>query len=145
MKKTLLITLITCFVGGTFYLFAPHKTTQNNPIKNQTIPQATTSTSPSTPVPKPVGKLKVALFSGKLEKVHPGCFVDGECYVEVGGKHVTAIRGWSQEIVGSVQGATDFGDLQNYLGQQVEVYAQDQDDGSYTLYGSEGFYIKVNK
>jgi hypothetical protein len=89
------------------------------------------------------GKLKVANFSGKLEEVNTGCFADGECYVVVDGKHITSIMGWSQETVGSVQGVEGFGDLEGYIGKEVEVYAQDTGDGKYTLYGSEGFYIKV--
>lgn len=89
------------------------------------------------------GKLKVANFSGKLEEVNTGCFADAECYVVVDGKHVTAIMGWSQETVGTVQGVEGFGDLENHIGKEVEVYAQDTGDGKYTLYGSEGFYIKL--
>jgi hypothetical protein len=89
------------------------------------------------------GKLKVANFSGPLEEVNTGCFADGECYVVVDGKHVTAIMGWSQETVGSVQGVEGFGDLENHIGKEVEVYAQDSGDGKYTLYGSEGFYIRL--
>lgn len=89
------------------------------------------------------GKLKVANFSGKLEEVNTGCFADAECYVVVDGKHVTAIMGWSQETVGTVQGVEGFGDLESHIGKEVEVYAQDTSDGKYTLYGSEGFYIKL--
>jgi hypothetical protein len=51
--------------------------------------------------------------------------------------------GWSRETVGSVQGVEGFGDLQNFIGKEVEVYAQDKGDGTYTLYGSEGFYLKL--
>lgn len=92
---------------------------------------------------QPIGKLKVGNFSGKLEKVDVGCFADGECYVEVDGKHVTAIMGWSQETVGTVQGVEGFGDLESHIGEEVEVYAQDKGDGTYTLYGNSGFYIKL--
>ena len=91
----------------------------------------------------PLDKLKVANFSGKLEKVDVGCFADGECYVEVDGKHITAIMGWSQAVVGSVQGVEGFGDLESHIGEEVEVYAQDNSDGTYTLYGNAGFYIKL--
>ncbi len=89
------------------------------------------------------GKLKADVFTGVLEKVDTGCFADGECYVEVDGRHVTALRGWSQDTVGSVQGVSGFGDLEQYIGKRVEVYAQVNEDMTYTLYGSEGFYIKV--
>lgn len=112
---------------------------------------------PTTPVPetnrvanpgdttKPVtaGKLKADTFTGTLEEVNTGCFSDGECYVVVDGRHVTAIMGWSQATVGKVLGVEGFGDLESYLGKKVEVYAQVNADNTLTLYGSEGFYIKV--
>jgi hypothetical protein len=97
----------------------------------------------NTQPPAPVGKLKVGNFTGKLEEVNTGCFSDGECYVVVGGKHITTLMGWSQKVVGSVQGVEGFGDLESHIGANVEVYAQDNSDGTYTLYGSEGFYIKL--
>lgn len=84
-----------------------------------------------------------ATFSGTLEAVNTGCFADGECFITVDGKHVTAIMGWSQETVGSVIGVQGFGDLEAYLGKRVEVSAQDLGDGKYTLYGNESYYIKV--
>lgn len=99
--------------------------------------------TPSTSEQRPVGKIKADVFSGKLEEVNTGCFADGECYVLVDKKHVTVQIGWSQEIVGSVIGVDSFGDLEKYLGKDVEVYAHDKSDGTYTLYGSEGFYIKL--
>ena len=99
--------------------------------------------SPTADGTKPDGKIKAVVFSGKLEEVNVGCFVDGECYVVVDGKHVTVVRGWSQEIVGSVEGVESFGDLDGHIGEEVEVYAQDRSDGTYTLYGSEGFYVKL--
>ena len=88
-------------------------------------------------------KLKVGNFSGKLEEVNVGCFVDGECYVVVDGKHVTTTLGWRQEVVGKVEGVEGFGDLEQHIGENMEVYAQDKGDGTYTLYGSEGFYVKL--
>jgi hypothetical protein len=51
--------------------------------------------------------------------------------------------GWSQETVGQVLGVPSFGDLEKHIGENVEVYAKDNADGTYSLYGSEGFYIKV--
>jgi hypothetical protein len=89
------------------------------------------------------GKVKADVFSGKLEEVNTGCFADGECYVVVDGKHVTTLRGWSRDTVGTVQGVEGFGDLEKYIGKNVEVYAQVNPDNTYTLYGSEGFYVKL--
>lgn len=91
---------------------------------------------------QPEANLKTAKFSGKLEQVNVGCFVDGECYVVVDGKHVTTTLGWRQEVVGSVQGVESIGELEGFIGGDMEVYAQDKGDGTYTLYGSPNFYVK---
>lgn len=103
---------------------------------------STTTVTTETTTP---GKLKADTFTGKLTKVDTGCFSDGECFIEVDGKKVTALFGFSQTVVGKVIGVDGFGDLEQYIGKDVEVYAQDNSDGTYTLYGSAGFYIKVLK
>jgi hypothetical protein len=91
------------------------------------------------------GKIKADVFSGVLQEVNTGCFADGECYVVVSGKHVTALTGMriNPQPVGVVKGVEGFGDLESHIGETVEVYAQVNTDGTYTLYGSEGFYIKL--
>ncbi len=89
------------------------------------------------------GKLTEATFTGVLQKIDTGCFSDGECFAEVDGKHVTVLRGWSQEPVGTVQGMVSFGDLEKSIGKNVEVYAQDLGHGAYTLYGNQAFYLKL--
>jgi len=91
----------------------------------------------------PLTKLKVSNFTGQLEEVNTSCFSDGECYVVVDGKRITTTIGWSQKTVGTVQGVDGFGDLESHIGRTIEVYAQDNADGTYTLYGNEGFYIKL--
>lgn len=148
-KKILSAALVVVIIGVVVYLFTTQSSKEQ---ENSTVSTDVSSTSDvngrrmdpgTTTEEQPVGKLKVANFSGKLQKVDTGCFVDGECYVEVDGKHVTAIMGWSQAVVGSVQGVDGFGDLESHIGQEVDVYAQDKGDGTYTLYGSEGFYIKL--
>ena len=97
-----------------------------------------------TPVEEAVAPVPSATtFSGTLEAVNTGCFADGECFITVDGKHVTAIMGWSRDVVGSIEGVDGFGDLEAHLGKQVEVSAHDLGDGKYTLYGSQAFYIKV--
>ncbi len=98
---------------------------------------------PPTDTPAVGGKIKADTFTGKLEEVNTGCFSDGECYVTVSGKHVTVIMGWSQETVGTIIGSPSIGDLESMIGKDIEVYAQELTDGTYTLYGSEGFYVKV--
>lgn len=82
-------------------------------------------------------------FTGTLEEVNTGCFFDAECYVVIDKKHVTAIRGWSTDTVGMIIGVDGFGDLESKKGEIVEVYARALDDGTYTLYGSEDYYIKT--
>ncbi len=89
------------------------------------------------------GKLKVANFSGKLSEVNTACFADGECFVVIDGKHITTTLGWRQGVVGSIRGVESVGDMEKHIGDEFEVYAQDKGDGTYTLYGSEGFYIKL--
>ncbi len=116
----------------------------SQPVTQTSTPQDTARIpAPTTTVQQPATKLKVANFTGKLQEVNVGCFVDGECYVVVDKKHVTVLMGWSRDTVGSVQGAESIGDLEKHIGKNVEVYAQDKGDGTYTLYGSEGFYVKV--
>ncbi len=118
-------------------------TLDTQPFEGQSGVGTERRSSPTGNTPAPVGKIKADMFTGTLEAVDTGCFADGECYVEVDGKHVTAIMGWSQETVGTVQGVESFGDLEKYVGKKVEVYAHVREDGTYTLYGSEGFYIKL--
>ncbi len=101
--------------------------------------------APETGGSGPEVKIKAEIFTGTLEKVDTGCFADGECFVEVGGKHVTALLGWNNETVGTIEGVDSFGDLSSHIGEMVEVYAKDNLDGTYTLYGSDGFYIKLSK
>ncbi len=86
---------------------------------------------------------KSGSFRGALEEVNVGCFVDGECYVVVDGVKVTVVRGWSSDTVGKVIGVDGFGDLESFIGEEVEVYAKDMTDGSKTLYGSEDYYVKL--
>ncbi len=83
-------------------------------------------------------------FTGELERVDTGCFADGECFVVVDGKHITALLGRSRDIVGQVVGIeTGFGGLEGLVGKEIEVYAHKIDAKNYTLYGSADYYIKV--
>ena len=163
MKKTLvlgavLIVLLTTLlfvlhpkqVGQLPVAAIPENSTSTNPQKEpvttETPPQAsTTMTHVGNNTKLPQGKLKVANFVGTLQSVNIGCFSDGECSVEVDGKHITTLLGWNNKIVGSVLGVEGFADLEAHVGEKVEVYVQDLSNGKFTLYGSEGFYIKVLK
>jgi hypothetical protein len=117
-------------------------TSTSSVVSTTTAPVVARIVAPDT-TDKYTGKLKAATFTGKLEKIDTGCFADGECFAVVDGKHVTVLRGWSQEPVGTVQGMMSFGDLEKSIGMNVEIYAQDLSDGTYTLYGSTGFYLKL--
>ncbi len=154
MKNILLLGLVLVIAASGYYFFNKE---QSAPIKTVETPETTDSVTPaetlpegrvmapaeSTDTPAPAGKLKAANFSGKLEEVNVGCFADGECYVVVGGKHITTMMGWSRDIWGTVQGVPSFGDLEGQIGKDVEVYVQDLSNDTYTLKGSEGFYIKL--
>jgi hypothetical protein len=148
MKTTVIVGAVIIVVLSVLYVVLP--------AKPATAPALdTTSTTTATDIPAvatttvevpPItvgGKIKAANFTGKLESVNTGCFADGECYAVVDGKHLTLTIGRSQEELGSVIGVPSIGDLESAIGSKVEVYAKDNLDGTYTLYGSKGFYLKV--
>lgn len=141
MKNILILVGVAVLFGGIMYF------SKNNDVANNTNNERIMNPGENTggESEEEVGKLKVANFTGKLEEVNVGCFADGECYVVVDGKHITTTMGWSQETVGTVQGVEGFGDLESHIGSEMEVYARDNGDGTYSLYGSEGFYIKLVK
>ena len=156
MKNTLILGAIIIVVLGLILVLGKSKETTAPVTTNDSAVPATTETkndgdtgmtvtsnSTTTVTTTTTGKLKADTFTGTLTKVDTGCFSDGECFIEVDGKHVTAIMGFSRDTVGKVIGVEGFGDLEQYIGKKVEVYAQVNPDGTYTLYGSEGFYIKV--
>lgn len=100
---------------------------------------------PSTTNQQTVGKLKVENFYGKLDEVTVSCFVDGICYAIVNGKKIE-LRGGGVTIVQDPEGGMtedEIRDLREHEGEGVEVYARDMGDGTYSLYGSDGFYVKV--
>ena len=82
-------------------------------------------------------------FIGTVEEVNTGCFADGECYYVVDGKRITAIWGWTQDVVGTVKGVDGFGSM--VIGQKVEVFARDLGENKYTLYGNADYYVEVIK
>lgn len=133
MRNILIVVILLAVLGGGVYWAKSNKMGDAGRVMNsENIGAGDTD-----------GKLKVATFHGRLQEVNTGCFADGECYVVVSGKHVTTTLGWSRETVGSIQGAESFGDLENHIGEEVEVYAQDIGNNTYTLYGSAGFYVKL--
>ncbi len=130
-KQTIIgiVIILLVIVAGGYLLM--RETPSPVPAENQrAVEQPTESVSE--------GKLKVGNFEGTLQEVNHGCAYDAECYVVVDGKHITTMRGWSREIGGSA----DLDVLDAAIGKTVEVYAKDNGDGTYTLYGSEGFYVR---
>jgi hypothetical protein len=86
-------------------------------------------------------------FTGILEEIDTSCFADGECFAIIDGKHVTTIEGWKEGALGKTiiteNPGAGFGDLDAYIGQEVEVYAAITKEGKFSLYGSEDYYIKT--
>lgn len=145
-KKNILFLILVLIILGFAYCYTSMNSGDTLPVTENTTSDSDRVSPVATGTEKPEeGKLKVINFSGKLEEVNTGCFADGECYIVVDKKHVTTTRGWSQEIVGTIQGVDSFGDLESHIGEKVEVYAKDNGDGTYTLYGSNGFYVKLVK
>lgn len=124
MKNILYIVLVLILIaGGVFFYSKPQSDKETSIIKHEDTGK----------------EIRTKTFSGKLEDVNTGCFSDGECYVVVDGKHITLVSGWSREVVGSIE---NYEVLEKNLGKEIEVYARDSGDGTYTLYGSKSFYIR---
>lgn len=128
--KIILGVVVVVALAGAGYFFMSGSAVAPTETDNQRMGEMPTETG---------GKLKVANFEGTLEEVNTGCYADGECYVVVDGKHITTLMGWSRDIVG----VADFDELYESIGQTVEVYANDKGDGTFTLYGSESFYVRL--
>jgi hypothetical protein len=118
MKKTIIVALVFLAILSGFLYF------KKNRINNS-------------------AQLSNSKFTGVLQKVDTSCFFDGECFVVVSGNHVTLLMGWTDKTVGKVIGSDSIGDLEKYIGQNIEVYAAKTSDNNFTLYGDEDYYIKV--
>ena len=149
MKTVHIIIVLVLLLAGSTYLYLAREveapTNIDTPISDiaPEVPNEPVLTASTTTPPEPNTTSDTKTFSGILEDVNTGCFADGECYVSVSGVHVTTLLGRRQEVVGRVIGVPGFGDLENFIGEQVEVNAKKLADGTYTLYGNEGFYIKL--
>ncbi len=96
-------------------------------------------------VPSSITEQTPTKFSGILEKVDTGCFADGECFVEVGGKHITLVLGRNRTVSGEIIGGDNsIGGLEAFIGKKVEVYANKLSERDYSLYGSADYFVKVN-
>lgn len=152
MKNNHIIILVAIGIiaGGALYYYQLRGTT--NPA-GQTNQEALTPSESQdqrldqriAPQPKQSAPQAPERFSGKLQEVNTGCFADGECFVTIDGKHVTTTWGWTQEVVGSVKGVEGFGDLEQHIGKNIEVYANKLENGDFTLYGDAAYYIELKK
>ena len=90
---------------------------------------------------------ETATFKGKISAVDTACFADGVCSVTIDGRKVVLAAGLRINVppLGSLTGVDSIGDLEDEIGSEAEVYAAKVQDGSYTLYGSTSYYVKVIK
>jgi hypothetical protein len=77
-------------------------------------------------------------FTGVVDSIDTGCYADGECSMQVDGKKVVWLRGWSRATWGSVQQPPDVGE---YVGKRVEVWCKVENDYC-TLEGNAGYFIR---
>ena len=113
-------------------VFASREPVQNIP----TEPIITATSTPATPTE--------IRFKGTITAYSTACFSDGICSVTVDGKEVIITAGFRQQkTVGTLIGVDSIADLENQIGARAEVYAALTEEGSYTLYGSQAYFVKV--
>lgn len=83
-------------------------------------------------------------FRGTITSYDTGCFADGVCSVTIDDKVVVTTIGFRvQPELGRLIGVESLGDFERFIGSEAEVYAEKQEDGTYTLYGDSNYYVKV--
>lgn len=99
---------------------------------------------------EPQGKLpsgtELDTFSGTIESVDTGCFVDATCSVTVFGKKVVIESGRmvsGPRTVGRLLGVDSISDIEKHIGDHANVYAAPTAENEYTLYGDEKYYVEV--
>lgn len=132
MKKIIYGLLIVVVIGLITFMFTNNKTEAPTNLGNQEpleFPiQEQGAVMPAEQNPE--------IFTGSYDNYKTDCFFDATCSAIIGGKEVITILGWSREISGT------FEDPDLPFGTQLEVYANKIDDMTYTLYGSEDYYIR---
>lgn len=83
------------------------------------------------------------LFVGELQKIDDGCLSGEECSFVVEQRKIIAPVVIEDAEVGEVKGVSELVELEASVGELVEIYAQELDDKTYTLYGSNQFYAKL--
>ena len=87
------------------------------------------------PGPGSDGKLNGLLeFRGTVQNINNGCFVDGICSVDVDGRTVITMRGWSRSTWGQR-------DPDIKVGDSVEVRCM-REESHCTLEGSADYYLR---
>ena len=88
-----------------------------------------------TPADPPNGSdAGVLAFSGTVQGIDNGCFADGVCSVEVDGRTVVTLRGWSRSTWGHRDPGIEVGDA-------VDVRCLVEGTGC-TLEGDAGYYLR---
>ena len=88
----------------------------------------------------------VKRFTGKVEDVDTGCFVDATCSVTISGKKVILVTGgrsMGPKEIGKLIGAEDIGDIEKKIGRDAEVYADKLSENEYSIYGNKDYYVKI--
>jgi hypothetical protein len=78
-------------------------------------------------------------FTGTVDSIDTGCYADGECSMQVDGRKVVWMRGWSRSTWGQVQQPPDVG---TYVGKRVEVWCRVEEDHC-TLEGNAAYFIRL--
>lgn len=95
------------------------------------------------PEPSPDDPAGTEIFLGFLEGMDTGCFAEGACFIMVDGRKVIVEEFANENPAGTIEGIEDFRELFNNIGSFLEVKALRLENGDYTLYGSEDFYVKA--
>lgn len=92
--------------------------------------------------PAPAQKQEVK-FTGTLEAIDVGCWVDGICSMRISGKEIVFGRGWSGETYGELLGfdSSKLGGKE-YLGRKVEVFGWKSGE-DIRIAGDSKYYIKL--
>ncbi len=89
-------------------------------------------------------------FTGIVTETVNGCPADGICSFKVDDKWVIAEEGGLRPpnsdplVKGRLIGLSVYnGDIKKYIGNKVEVFAEQTGNGGYTIYGNKNYYIKL--
>ncbi len=92
-----------------------------------------------------------AKITGIITDVNHGCWVDASCSIQLNNKIWIGYDSGSTPLMlsdnpparGTINGGDFSKDKSQYIGKRVEAYVATTPDGSFTLYGSSKYYIKI--